>query len=423
MIVSSFENTDRHSSRSTATTPYRLMLAFMLTTVLAPATILNKVLFVILMLWTLHLLVRRHPPRPRLVIPAFAAVGIFLYGLLLSAPTENDHALAIQFFLATFVLLLIHFVEHFRIDMDSASETCGKFMVIVTAIYVLLALNPGLPYASEIVLWFDEISLSASAERDYLDAPVLTLALGTVPFLFVPWCLVTVRLLQRFRLADFVWLLLYGTAILLSGARGVVAVSLAFLAVASFWMTSPLTRLLLLLAACVGIGTMAPDLIALTSLFSSEEISNATKIGHFRSFIDTLDVPSAMFGNGLGSFYYSSGKGAPTQHTELTPIDLARYVGIPFAMTFYALLLLPRFLRPQLRSTRFLFGIAFLLYLVLSLTNPVLINSYGMLVVVWYWTKLRDSSCRRMAPIKELAPFVSSATPDRTGARDYGLLP
>lgn len=375
--------------------PRRLLLAFMLTTVIAPATVLNKLLFVVLMLWTLKLLTRRREPRPRLSWPAFGVIGIFAYGLLMCLPARNDNALAIQFFLATFVLMLIHFVEHFRLDIDRAAEFCGKAMIVITVLYWMVALNLELPYASDIFLWFNEISLSATAERDFIEGgATLTLALGSVPFLFVPWCLVTVRLFRRPRLADFLWLFLYGMAIGVSGARGIAVVALVFLIGASIWLTTFRTRVFIILTMASLIAIGLPVLLTTTTLFSSQEVSNAAKIGHFNSFLDVLDVTGALFGNGLGSYYFSSAKGVSTAHTELTPIDLARYLGIPLAIAFYGLLLLPANRLRRYRGDQFLFSFGFFLFLVLSVTNPTLVNSYGMLVVVWYWAKMGHSDSR-----------------------------
>ena len=378
--------------------PRRLLLAFMLTTVLVPSTILNKILFVMLMGWTLRLMMLSPGLRPRLSAPAFCAIAIFLYGLLLCLPGRNDNALAIQFFLSTFVLMLIHFIDHFDIDMDRAAEICGRAIVLATAVYWILAFNADLPYATDIVKWFEDASQSASSERDYLEDPTLTLALGTAPFLFVPWCIVVMRLFRTRRMVDVAWLLAYAAAIALSGARGIVVVALAFLGIGAIWLTSVRTRIVVILALTAVLAIGVPALLTTTSLFSSDEISNAGKIGHFKSFIDVLDLRGAIFGNGLGSYYFSSGSGVITPHTELTPIDLARYVGIPLAIAFFGLLLLPRNVLSAYRGEHLLLVLGFSLYLLLSITNPVLINSYGMLVVLWYWAKLRNSPAPRGVP-------------------------
>lgn len=387
-----------YATNQASIVPRRLLLGFMLTTLIAPVTILNKILFVILMVWTLNLIAKNRKPGIRLYIPAFTIVMIYFYGLLISMFGRSDGVLASQFFLATFVLVLIHFIENFRIDMDQAAESCGKVMLAVTFVYLLVTFNQDLPYAAAVFNWLNEINSSATSERDFLEGGLtLTLALGTVPFLFVPWCIVCVRLIHSRRIADFLWLMFYGLAIGLSGARGLVVVALMFLIAALFWLTSFRTRIIFFLILVAVLFIVVPLIFNETRIFSSEEISNATKIGHLNSFVDQLNIYNIFFGNGLGSYYFSSGKDDWLAHTELTPVDLARYVGIPLACVVYILMLFPFSTVACYKGQNFLFVFGFFLFLVLSITNPTLINSYGMLVVIWYWAKLGRSFKRNFS--------------------------
>ena len=404
--------------RKALSAPALLMLSFMLTTVLIPSTILNKILFAALLAWTFRIFIRYRSSRPELVMPVVAIMGIFLYGLILAITADNDRALAFQFFLAIFVLALVHFVEHFEIDMDRASEICGKTMVAFTILYATFSFNPSLPYAPVLLEWFDKITLSSTAEREFLDSATSTLALGTAPFLFVPFCIVTIRLFQRYKGSDFVWLLLYSGTIIASGARGIIIVALAFLGLAALRLASPLVRILVIIGAATAFFVIIPEILEYTNLLSDEEVSNNAKIGHFDSYIDALTVSNGLFGEGLGSYYYSSGKGDLTQHTEITPLDMARYVGIPLTVMFFIMLLIPRIKITNFGGVEFVYTIAFFLYLILSVTNPVLINSFGMLVVVWYWTKLRvrhpaDSAARPSSPPNNSPAFAGAQLPFR----------
>ena len=368
--------------------PAMLMLFFMLTTVLVPTTILNKILFAVLLAWSFGIFVRYRSPRPELVGPLVAVIGIFLYGLILAISGDNDRALAFQFFLAVFVLTLIHFVLYFQIDMDRASEVCGKAIVIATAVYASLVYIPGLPFAADLVAVFDTVSAAANAERDFSDTATSTIAVGTVPFLFVPFCITLMRVLKQFRITDFFWLTLYTGTIVASGARGVIVIALAFMVLAAIRLSSNLIRFAVIVAAAALFFIVIPEILANTSVFSDEETSNSTKLGHYYSYIDHLNTSNGMFGEGLGSYYYSSGRGILLPHTEITPLDLSRYFGIPLATIFYLLLFIPRIKVINIRDSKILYNISFFLYLILSITNPVLVNSYGMIVVVWYWSKI-----------------------------------
>lgn len=372
--------------------PHHLMLIFMLTTLLAGATIANKIIFIVLILWTIALLLRSSSPKQPLVWPAFCIISIFLYGYLLSNLFPSDRSLATQFFLATSVLILIHFVEFYKINLDQSVELCGKIMILVSALYRFLYLNPSLPFAQDIYLWFQDISQSAYSERDYLggDTSVQTISLGTAPFLYIPWCLLVVRILRSFSWSDLIWLTLYGWTIVTSGMRGVIVAAIIFLTYAGLTHKSSIIRLMLWIIFSALFITILPEIFSNTELFSNKEESNQAKIGHFQSYLDQLSWSNAFFGSGLGNYYFSKGKWMLMPHTELTPIDLARYFGIPLAITVFGLMLFPRFHRHPFKGQRHLVFATFAIYLILSITNPVLINSYGLLIVVWYWAKYRE---------------------------------
>ena len=131
-------------------------------------------------------------------------------------------------------------------------------------------------------------------------------------------------------------------------------------------------------------------------LFSADEESNSVKIGHFLSYLDDLGPLNGLFGQGLASYYYSSGSSALKAFTELTPIDMCRYVGIPLTLLLYAVLFVP--MRGAARYARRHGGhtVAMLLFTALSMSNPVMFNSYGLLVVLWYWSSLRSQARRHL---------------------------
>jgi hypothetical protein len=35
--------------------------------------------------------------------------------------------------------------------------------------------------------------------------------------------------------------------------------------------------------------------------------------------------------------------------------------------------------------------VIFVVYLLMALTNPVLFNSFGLMIVVWYWSRMLDT--------------------------------
>ena len=372
------------------------MLAYMLTTLIMPVAIFNKLLFVLLMIWTIGILMR--PSGPKLVLPAFVVLAIFLYGYLLSilfysnSDVYNDHSLALQFLMAGCIPLLIHFVEFYSIDMDYLVELCGKMMVSFTAIYWFLCLNQDVPYSAEFVTWFNDVSNSRGAlPRDYLgESMVQTLALSTVAFLYVPWCMVCKRLIKCPKTSDFIWVALLGLTMVVSGRRGTILVALVFLLSLALVLGGFFLRLFITLVILLTFLIFIPWVSDNTLIFSSSDVSNSVKVGHLISFINQIDPTNIVFGKGLGSIYYSLGVGERLPHTELTPIDYVRYIGLPLTVFLYLILLFPKLYRQPFSCERKYLFMSFFLYLILSMSNPTLVNSYGMLVVLWYWVKYRE---------------------------------
>lgn len=369
---------------------FPLFLLFMIATLLAPVAIFNKLIFFIIFFWTFVIFAKQGLSGRAIIVSPIMIFFVFLYGLILSLINPNDHALAMQLILSSAILFLIHFVFYYNLNIDDAVEICGKIMIGVTLIYWICVLFYDIPGVSDWILWFNEISQSDSAERDYVgNGLVRTFALGSAPFIYLPWCLVLMRLSQKIKWMDFFWAILYAFVIILSGARGIMVISFLFMCYIFISNGSSIIyKFISSFVVMIALISLVLFSISNTMVFGSEETSNAVKIGHFESFLEQLTWVNGLWGNGLGSYYFSSGSGILKSQTELTPIDLVRYVGFPLAFLVYIFLLFPRLHRKFFRKQFQPIIVIFFLYLVLSFTNPVLFNSVGMLVVIWYWHKV-----------------------------------
>ena len=125
-----------------------------------------------------------------------------------------------------------------------------------------------------------------------------------------------------------------------------------------------------------------------STFFSLSEPSNSVKAGHIVSYFKQLNLKQALLGDGLATYYYTTGWDRYLAHTEITLMDYWRYFGIPLGCAVYGLLIWPRKntnwnpleMKPETA--------VFLLYLLFSQTNPVLFNSFGLVSVLWYWNIL-----------------------------------
>ena len=364
-----------------------VMSGFMITTTLIPLSIANKILFAVLFLWNFLSFLKSKIFAKNYIISALAINSIFVYGYLMSFLNPCDQELAKQFVLTSLILFLIHFIINFGIDFNKACEECGQLMLFFTFLIVLSEWFPNVPFLSQVSSYINSMNQVAISERDFLVENVVnTIAFSTVSFFYVPLCIVVFRIHEKWNWKDIVRFLLYSTAIILSGSRGIILAAVLFLAIQYIKTGLARSKIAATLLAVFILIPVGDYLLNQTLVFSQEEVSNKTKIGHFNGYINQITWQNALFGKGLGSYYDSFGKDGSSAHTELTPVDLARYFGIPLALAVFGFMLFPNTFWDRYPSHSGSARIAFVIYICLSATNPVLINSSGMLVVLWYWT-------------------------------------
>jgi hypothetical protein len=382
--------------QSEAITPRRQSIAahvvlalFFYSTLLAPAAPINKIVFLVLAIWVAFDMIFSIRLMLLPTLTPFILFMIITYGLFLSFITWSEQAIAIQYFTSVFVLFIFYFVHRHRIQLDDVVVTASLLIIGATALFWMSIFWPDMPFASHVYNFFNVYNFSAAVDREFFEGGVtFTLQLGTAPFLFIGLCVVWLRYLSPKRRAlDLPFSVLIISAILVSGLRGLVVISSVFLITIALHRARWPVRLLLISILFAAALTVSPALSE-SMIFNPEEGSNAGKIGHLNSFIEDMTISSSLFGRGLGNYYFSSGAGGYKSYTELSPIDLMRYVGIPMAMAYFILIIFPSKRLSTYAVHTFYYILAISLYIVLSITNPVMINSYGMLVVVWYWSKL-----------------------------------
>jgi hypothetical protein len=373
-----------------------LITLFFVATVCVPAAVLNKLLFgLIACLAIVRLVSRPVGTRLRTWSP-LVILSVFLYGFLLSLVGNADLDLARQLLFSVPVLLLIYPILWYGVDVDRAIKVAGAALAVLSFVFLaaLLASTTS-TVAAGLLEVFTRYSLSAAGVRAILVSPIFMFHLGTSPFLVVPFALFAIDLRDRRSAVSAVALLLIGAAIVASTSRGLMLVCLAALALIALERMTNLMRAAFVLVTIPLAAAGVAALMARTNVFSASDVSNAIKIGHAISFVDNLSLAGVFFGEGLASFYYSSGLGQQVAQTEITLLDMLRYFGFLLAPVVVVALLCPswRLSRYVGDKSRLLSVAFFVLYLLLSLTNPVLFNAAGLSIVVWYWWRvLRDPS-------------------------------
>jgi hypothetical protein len=378
-----------------------LVACFFALTLIVPVGSANKLVFFALGILTI---VAVGPSLASGFVCTWAPItvqAIFSFGFIVSLFGRADQDLSQQFVRAPAVLFLIYLIHHYGIDVDRIARWSGVMLSVATGFfYVVLYEESSFPMSQAVIRVFLENSAGAAGRRTVLTEESFFFSLATLPFLFLPFLLFVRSLLRRPKVGDAIGLLLVSVPIVLSTSRGVILCSVAG---ALCLVIMSKRRAVRAIAGTIGVCVFAIALTLLaqnSAVFSTEEGGNNRKIGHAVSFVDNLSARGILIGDGLAAFYFSKGLGYETPHTEITPLDMLRYFGFVLTPILFFVLIAPSraALRALGRDPEVV--VVFLLYLVLSCTNPVLFNSSGLLVVLWYWSKVLPPF-RRRAPKRQ----------------------
>jgi hypothetical protein len=362
-----------------------LFLFYFIFSLLFPVVIFNKVIFILIIGF---MIVNYKLYRLNTVSP-FIVFLIFLYGFVLSFFNVVDSVLALQFFLSVLVLFLIYPLLRYKINIDRIIKISGLIMALYTGVsFLVTVVFMDSPISTPYYQFFRNYSSGSNGLRDFAEGGTLSFHIGTVPFLYLPYCLFVISFIDKRKLSSLLCIIILFITIFISASRGSI-ISCVMATVCIIFFKSNLRKKVVFLVISIPlfIATIS-YLLTNTTVFASGEESNSAKIGHYESFVENIDFFNLFLGEGLGSYYYSKGSQSMKAHTELTPIDMLRYFGFILAPLLYFIIIFPSKKIGSYLGTNSLYVIIFLIYVVNSITNPTMFNSYGLLVALWYWYKI-----------------------------------
>lgn len=359
-----------------------LLFFYCLSTVLVPIFVLNKLFFIPLFLMAVYVLLAR----PLRTIAPIIVVSIFLYGFLLGLIGDTDADFSRQMLLGAVSLFLIYTIAEFRVDMGEIVKSVGAIFALIMCMFsFVLMVEPGSFLAVALLDFYNANELGYYGLRNFGGLEMFMLHHRSSPFMLLPLSLFFIDFLKSKRLHSLFFMIVIMVAIVSSASRGLMVMGMISMFVLYFYNQSWAVRLLVLSVLVPAVSLVVGYLVAETSVFSSDEASNSIKIGHFLSFLNVVDWKMLVFGNGLCSFFYTEGYQRLVSQTEITWMDSIRYVGLPLSILLFSILLFPtRRYVPSVQGSSS--RLIIFMYLIMSLSNPVLFNSFGFLVILWYWS-------------------------------------
>lgn len=363
-----------------------LFVMFFVTTLLIPVAFFNKLFFLIMIGLLLFKLSGKS------ILYTFSPIIIFIiffYGFIMSLFNNVDRGLSIQMLTSVFLLFLIYPIERYKIDLDRIVKLSGIILSISTGLfYFILFMGNGAAYEQVFMDIFNKYSSGAFGVREYGEEMTFMFHLGTVPFLFLPFSLYCIAFFKDRKLSHFFAMLIIMGAIISSASRGLIFVSLLSFLGIIFLNFKMVPRIILLFISLPLIIFVLQYFILNTTVFSSDEVSNNAKIGHLTSFFNNLNLKNFIIGDGLATYHFTTGSNSLKAQTEITPLDMFRYFGFILTLLLYAAIIFPSRKLKAYSIEKGKYTMIFFLYVVLSFTNPIFFNSFGLLVVLWYWSKI-----------------------------------
>ncbi|WP_339475884.1 hypothetical protein [Pseudomonas fluorescens] len=359
-----------------------LVLVYCLSTVLVPVFILNKLIFAPLFFFSIGVVFFR----PVITYAPLCVVLIFIYGYFLGFLSGADDALGRQMVFGSAALFLIYFINYSKVDMSRAVKLTGGFFALLMCVmsFLLMAL-PSLPVGGMLLDYYNANELGFYGVRNFGGLQMFMLHHRSTPFLLVPLSLFFIDFLNRKKISALFFVVVILIAIVCSASRALMVMALVSLSILYFSHKNWSMRLLMIIVSVPLVAFALYFLASETSMFSSSEQSNSIKIGHLNSFFGVIDWDMLLFGKGLGAYFFTEGYGEVVSQTEITWMDSVRFFGLPLSALLFLVLLFPARNIPR-DSVSASSRLIMILYLIMSMSNPVLFNSFGFLVVLWYWS-------------------------------------
>ncbi len=342
------------------------------------------------------------------IIMVFAAVTCsFVLGQLQGNGVDMDHVLAVYKAFAPLILLLwVHHYDFVRLTLFPSLITA----LVVCVIYALCAYDERLEGAiylftkshDEMIMMSHRYILGFKVFGIYYKS-FLALSFALFSYYY------TIYNKPRFWYLKLVPVAIMTFAFFVSGTRATMLLPFFIIVLVGYRSIGRLRRWKYLFYPMLAL--LAVVFIVAVVVLASErtEASNAIKYGHLISYKHLFEHNPLymLIGQGVGTRFYSQGFHRLTYTTEWTYLEILRQYGL-FAIPVLFTLLFPLASMWRGRRDSYCFGImgTYVAYLLIAGTNPLLISSTGMAVVLCAYSFI----CREPSKLSEADETTSASS-------------
>lgn len=342
-----------------------------------------KEIFFILLLIVALLKINKNVKIPKDCLAVIWLCLLFpIYGLIVSQIHGNCTNIEYAFGQIKSFLFIFIFFFLIHIDYDVILKIlfiCGTIIAVCTmVIYIIGQINPD--FFMTLYSQKSENSNIILSMREYYGISFLGVYFKTGPFMLFSYVYALYFYgSKRFRK---IFILLNLSALLVAGSR--TPMLMGALITVIYWYDNLYSKKNIKYLILV-IGVLAISVVLYKLATEQGEISNDIKYADFNSYIKEISSGTTfIIGDGLGSEFYSDGRNRMVPATEQTYMDIFRIYGFFIGLILIIAVYYPILFYIKSRYFSLLkyrrFAMAYVLYMVLAGTNPLLISSTGMLI-------------------------------------------
>ncbi|HUW04863.1 MAG TPA: hypothetical protein VMW01_01265 [Williamwhitmania sp.] len=308
------------------------------------------------------------------VLPLISLVTYFVF--------QKSHGVTIDTgILKTFLFLLFGFIVFsFKKDVLKIFVTWLCILsILIIAVYIVIRVFPN--STNSFFLFGNKYLIFTIAIKYLAGFSVVRVYFWTSPLILIAisYCFYFYRKTSKKRYLVLTVVNLLG--LLLSGSRANFVASIFIIPIIYYYYSTPIKKIYLMfvLLVIIVITGLIKYHVIYEMFFNPLDESNKVKILMVSDYINIYrsNIPTFLFGQGVGSEFYIPSRHMTLTFSELTYFELFRRFGFVLGSIYLYLMIYPiRFLKRDNQGWLYL---SYLLYLVIAFFNPFYFSSTGIL--------------------------------------------
>ncbi len=335
-------------------------------------------------------------PRKIIIIFIFLIIIMPLYSVIIAYINGNVITIQAPYIKSFFFLLLLPVLINLNINITQRFHYIGFMISIIVLISLILFYTANDLF--EIIYHYlvEDKQVAVSRGYEYQGYKMFNLFYKTSPLLLFPLGYYFQKLffnteIKKKKVKYIFSILLISVAFIFSSTRANIIIFFVLLIIYSMYYIFINNRKIFWFSIIFCFVCIIYLLTNILHQFSQSETSNSIKINHILDYINLFksDTNILFWGQGFNSSFYSTYYNSYINVTELSYFEFIRIFGLPVTCIFITLLLYPVYIfyknYKQYYTFRYI-PISYLFYLIIAGTNPLLLSSTGMIVIVYVYS-------------------------------------